>query len=102
MTARATAVVLAALLSLTAAQKTGSAQQAPPSPTFDHDVRPILDEVCSRCHNEKKANAGLNLGVFMDPATIATKRDIALVAASAVALASRSAFADSRRAVMSV
>ena len=75
MTARATAVVLAALLSLTAAQKTGSAQQAPPSPTFDHDVRPILDEVCSRCHNEKKANAGLNLGVFMDPATIATKRD---------------------------
>jgi hypothetical protein len=46
-----------------------------PAPTFDGDVKPILDEVCSRCHNEKKANAGLNLGTFMDPATLASKRD---------------------------
>jgi hypothetical protein len=66
-----------ALLTLVGARPTGHAQQgAMPAPaTFDHDVRPILDEVCSRCHNEKKANAGLNLGVLLDPATIETKRD---------------------------
>jgi hypothetical protein len=75
MRARAVTLTCAALLSLTGAGAVGSAQQATAPPTFDRDVRPILDDVCSRCHNEKKANAGLNLGVFMDPATIATKRD---------------------------
>ena len=75
MRAPAVAVALAALVSLTVSGAVGSAQQATAPPTFDRDVRPILDDVCSRCHNERKANAGLNLGVFMDPATIATKRD---------------------------
>jgi hypothetical protein len=73
MKAGAAAIPFAALLTLVGASPTGYAQPSPP--TFDRDVRPILDEVCSRCHNEKKANAGLNLGVFMDPATIGTKRD---------------------------
>ena len=70
-------ILLVALLTLAGARPTGHEEQsAMPAPaTFDHDVRPILDEVCSRCHNEKKANAGLNLGVFLDPATIETKRD---------------------------
>ncbi len=77
---RASTVTLAALIAVVAAKPTGYAQspgdaQAAPAPAFDRDVRPILDEVCTRCHNEKKANAGLNLGVFMDPATIGTKRD---------------------------
>jgi hypothetical protein len=75
MKGRAAAILLAGLLALTGGEKSGSAQQAAAPPTFNHDVRPILDEVCSRCHNEKKANAGLNLGAFMDSATIATKRD---------------------------
>ena len=35
----------------------------------------MLDEVCSRCHNEKKPNAGLNFAAFLDPASIASKRD---------------------------
>ena len=75
MRARVVAIALGVVLAATSAGTVGSAQQSPPAATFDHDVRPILDEVCTRCHNEKKANAGLNLGVFMDPATIATKRD---------------------------
>jgi hypothetical protein len=72
----ATLIPFVALITIVAARPTGHAQQNAPSPaTFDRDVRPILDEVCTRCHNEKKANAGLNLGIFMDPATIGTKRD---------------------------
>ena len=66
MTRRAGVVPLAVLLSLVVARPTGHAQQPPPAPTFERDVRPILDEVCSRCHNEKKANAGLNVTAFVD------------------------------------
>jgi len=75
MRASAAGIPLAVLLTALVATPIGHAQQAPAPATFNHDVRPILDEVCSRCHNEKKANAGLNLGAFMDPTTIATKRD---------------------------
>ncbi len=76
MKAPTAAIALSILLMLTGAEKIqGQQQPAAIPPTFDRAVRPILDEVCTRCHNEKKANAGLNLGIFMDPATIATKRD---------------------------
>ena len=67
------ATALALLLGVLAARPAG--QQAPPAPAFDRDVRPILDEVCTRCHNERKANAGLNFNTFMDPATLETRRD---------------------------
>jgi hypothetical protein len=63
-------------LSLVAVRPAGNAHaQAPVPPVFDRDVRPVLDEVCSRCHNDRKANAGLNLATFLDPATLASKRD---------------------------
>jgi hypothetical protein len=89
MKAAAAVIPFAALLMVVAARPTGYAQafgelkavpsnvegQAPAAPTFNGDVRPILDEVCTRCHNEKKANAGLNFTSFMDPATLASKRD---------------------------
>ena len=67
-------VPLALGLSLVAARPTGHAQ-APVAPVFDRDVRPVLDEVCARCHNEKKANAGLNLALYADPASLAAKPD---------------------------
>jgi hypothetical protein len=76
-----TALPLAIALSLVGVRPIGHAQsridgpQAPPAPSFERDVRPILDEVCTRCHNEKKANAGLNFTPFMDPATIEARRD---------------------------
>jgi Protein of unknown function (DUF1592)/Protein of unknown function (DUF1588)/Protein of unknown function (DUF1587)/Protein of unknown function (DUF1585)/Protein of unknown function (DUF1595)/Cytochrome C oxidase, cbb3-type, subunit III len=71
--ARAVPLVLG--LMLAAARPVGHAQTTPPPPSFDHDVRPVLDEVCSRCHNEKKANAGLNMTAVMDPASLDSKRD---------------------------
>jgi hypothetical protein len=70
----AAALALAAALAASAGSGVG-AQGPPPAPSFDGDVRPILDQVCTRCHNEKKANAGLNFTPFMDPATIDSKRD---------------------------
>ena len=57
-------------LSLVAARPTGHAQ-APVPPVFDRDVRPVLDEVCARCHNEKKANASTSR--YSDPASLAAK-----------------------------
>ena len=90
MKASTAVLPLAIALSLVGARSAGHAQQpvdgpraaashverqAPATASFDHDVRPILDEVCTRCHNEKKANAGLNFTPFMDPATIEAKRD---------------------------
>jgi mono/diheme cytochrome c family protein len=71
----AAVVPLAMVLSILAARPTGYAQQAPAAASFDADVRPILDEVCTRCHNEKKANAGLNFTPFMDPESLTTRRD---------------------------
>src|SRR3954467_14305506 len=75
MTWRPRACALILFVSLVAARPTGQAQQPIPPPSFDADVKPILDEVCTRCHNEKKANAGLNFTTFMDPATLASHRD---------------------------
>jgi uncharacterized protein DUF1592/uncharacterized protein DUF1588/uncharacterized protein DUF1587/uncharacterized protein DUF1585/uncharacterized protein DUF1595/cbb3-type cytochrome c oxidase subunit III len=68
------ALPLAIALGLIGPRSAGHAQQPAPA-TFEHDVRPILDEVCTRCHNEKKANAGLNFTPFMNPSTIEAKRD---------------------------
>ncbi len=73
MRAAAIAIPFALFLTVTAASPAGQAPQ--PAPTFDGDVKPILDEVCTRCHNEKKANAGLNFTPFMDAATLASRRD---------------------------
>jgi hypothetical protein len=75
MRAAAIAVPLGLLLTVAAASPVGLAQSQTPPPTFDGDVKPILDDVCTRCHNEKKANAGLNFTPFMDAATLASRRD---------------------------
>ena len=43
--------------------------------TFDTDVKPVLTNTCAPCHNQKLATAGLNVGAFLDPTTILTKRE---------------------------
>jgi hypothetical protein len=80
MTATRASLVLALVVCVIWATPTGRAQTRPLPPvashgSFEKDVRPILEDVCSRCHNEKKPTAGLNIALFTDPATLQTRRD---------------------------
>ncbi len=43
--------------------------------SFEADVRPILTGTCAGCHNEKLASGGRNVGLFLDPASLTSKRD---------------------------
>ena len=42
---------------------------------FDRDVRPILKNTCSGCHNSTVMSGGANLLPYIDPATITTDRE---------------------------
>jgi hypothetical protein len=42
---------------------------------FDQAVRPLLSGTCAACHNEKLASGGLNVSVFLDPASLTAKRE---------------------------
>jgi mono/diheme cytochrome c family protein len=69
------ACVLGAAFTLRADQGT----QAPAAPasdrTFETDVRAVLDQGCSRCHNDRRPTAGFDVAHFADPATLTTNRD---------------------------
>jgi hypothetical protein len=43
--------------------------------SFDKDVEPLLRQTCSGCHNEKLASGGINLALFLDPASITANRE---------------------------
>jgi hypothetical protein len=43
--------------------------------TFDLAVRPLLTRTCQPCHNDKLASGGLNVSVFLDPGSLAVKRE---------------------------
>jgi hypothetical protein len=43
--------------------------------SFEKDVLPILRDTCSGCHNAQLASGGLNLSLFMDPASVLGKRE---------------------------
>src|SRR5262249_30709575 len=43
--------------------------------TFDKDAAPLLRQTCTGCHNEKLASGGLNIGQFLDAASIGPKRE---------------------------
>ena len=62
--ARMTAALLAALLTF-ALTRVASAEPKPPDPpSFRRDVAPILVLECLACHNDRKADGGLNLAPF--------------------------------------
>lgn len=42
---------------------------------FDSAVRPILSGTCSACHNAKMASGGFNAALFIDPASLQSRRD---------------------------
>jgi hypothetical protein len=61
-------VVLLAGLCL--AQTTALAQQ-----TFDQAVKPLLVQKCRGCHNDQLSSGGLSVTAFLDPASVASKRE---------------------------
>ncbi len=57
----------------------GTASAATPSPTvdsagFNAKVKPILENVCSQCHNPDLMSGDVNLAPCLDPATVMTDR----------------------------
>jgi len=50
-------------------------QTAALAQTFDQSVRPLLTQTCRGCHNEKLASGGLDVAAFLDPASVAAKRE---------------------------
>jgi mono/diheme cytochrome c family protein len=58
----------------------GSAAGAPPAKTaidaaaFEKNVKPVLKNTCSGCHNASLMSGGVNLLPYLDPATIAEDR----------------------------
>ncbi len=43
--------------------------------TFDQAVKPILTQTCAGCHNDKLTSGGLNVSLYLDPASVASKRE---------------------------
>jgi len=43
--------------------------------TFDQAVRPLLTQTCAACHNEKLASGGLDVSLYLDPASVTAKRE---------------------------
>ena len=57
------------------------------SPTnldFARDVRPFLDQYCSRCHNEKTSSGGLNVDVLSSLVSLQQHRDRVIQMANAL------------------
>ena len=48
---------------------------APPAPSFEKTVQPVLTNTCSQCHNAKLASGGLNILPYAMPGSIAEHRD---------------------------
>jgi hypothetical protein len=48
---------------------------APPPPSFEKTVQPVLINTCSACHNSKLASGGMNILPYAAPGSIAQHRD---------------------------
>src|SRR5580658_6249098 len=62
-------------LGLLAALCFGVLLHASAASAFEADVRPVLSQTCSGCHNAQVASGGLNLAPFLDASSIASNRE---------------------------
>lgn len=74
------AVLAGAFFALAASAATPAASPAAKVPAvdaagFDRDVKPILKNTCSGCHNSTVMSGGVNLLAYTDPSTVATDRE---------------------------
>lgn len=63
------------LLSGAAILASGFLHAADTPGTFEKQVQPILRQTCTGCHNEKLASGGLNIVPFLEPGSIALKKE---------------------------
>ena len=69
------AAVLSVWLSLSFSVSTFFPAPASAADSFDSTARPLLAGTCAACHNEKLASGGFNASLFLDPASLASKRE---------------------------
>ncbi len=67
-----TGILAASVSSLAAPQQRPPASAAP---TFETAVKPLLQNVCSDCHNSQSASGGFDATVFLAPASLASQRE---------------------------
>jgi mono/diheme cytochrome c family protein len=51
------------------------AAEGPGAATFENAVSPVLANTCSLCHNRQLASGGFDAAAFLDPASVASKRE---------------------------
>jgi cytochrome c5 len=51
------------------------AAEGPGAATFENAVSPVLANTCSLCHNRQLASGGFDAAAFLDPASLASKRE---------------------------
>jgi len=66
--------VLAASISILPASPQPT-DRAPGPATFEQAVSPVLKNTCSLCHNGQLASGGFDAAAFLDPASLAAKRE---------------------------
>ena len=72
------AVYVAGVLAASMSTLPASPQQAAEGPgaaTFENAVSPVLANTCSLCHNRQLASGGFDAAAFLDPASVASKRE---------------------------
>jgi hypothetical protein len=57
---------------------------SPPNLDWDRDVRPFFGQYCSRCHNEKNSNGGVNVDVLKSLVSLQRHRDGVMKMANAL------------------
>ena len=72
------AVSVAGVLAASMSTLPASPQQAAEglgAATFENAVSPVLANTCSLCHNRQLASGGFDAAAFLDPASVASKRE---------------------------